>query len=110
MIEKIVRKYLADNLSVGVYMEEPTKAPKSYVVIERVGGSQKNHINSASFAVQSYAATLLKAAELDVVVKNVMDHITDTTEIGSAKLASNYNHTDTRKKKYRYQSVYDLTY
>ena len=110
MIEKIVRKYLSDNLTVAVYMEEPAKASKSYVVIERVGGSQKNYINSASFAVQSYAATLLKAAELDEVVRNVMDHISDITEIGSAKLASNYNHTDMSKKKYRYQSVYDLTY
>ena len=43
-------------------------------------------------------------------VKNAMNNIVVLGAIGSSDLNSDYNFTDTTKKKYRYQAVYDLTY
>jgi hypothetical protein len=115
MIEETILKYLKGKLSVPVVMEEPEvpsedypTPPTQYVLIEKVGGGRTNHINKTSVALQSYGDSLYDAAALDEKVRTAMDSIVELDIIGSAKLASNYNHTDTRKKKYRYQSVYDL--
>ena len=115
MIEKTVINYLTTALSpVPVLMELPevptNDFPASLVVIERVGGTRENHVNCASFAFQSYGATLYDAADLDEKVKAAVDAMVSLDEIGGVYLASNYNHTDTRTKRYRYQCVYDIYY
>ena len=116
MIEKTVMDYLSDALSpVPVLMELPEVPSEDYpvfpqelVIIERVGASKENHVNCVSLAFQSYSGTLYGAALLDDNVKAAVDAMVSIPEIGGVYLASNYNHTDTRTKRYRYQCVYDI--
>lgn len=111
MIETVVRNYLKEKLDVPVYLVAPSETPKKYVTLERTGGSRKNFINSATFAIQSCSAqSLTEAAKLNEQVKEVMDGITLTTGIYGAHLNSDYNFTDTTTKVYRYQAVYNITY
>lgn len=118
MIEQIVLNYLSTKLDVPVLMELPEvptedfpEWPDQFVVIERVGTSRTDHVKLVSFAFQSYSMTrLYDAAALDDEVKNAMDEIIELPEIGGIRLASNYNHTDTRTKRYRYQCVFDISY
>lgn len=123
MIEPVLINYLEatleanEGVSIPVLMEIPEVPSESYptwpermVVIEKVGGSQSNHIPQSSFAIQSYGETLYKAAALDEAVREAMDGFTELDEISACRLSSNYNHTDTRMKVYRYQSVYDITH
>ena len=117
MVEVTIRNYLGGKLDVPVLMEEPEvpseqfpTMPDAYVIMERIGGGKKNHIGSVSVALQSYGSSLYNAASLDETVRDAMDNIVELDSINSAKLASNYNFTDTTKKKYRYQCTYDLTY
>lgn len=110
MIEKIVLDYLSGSLSVPVHTEKPEKPPKEYVLIEKTGSSKENFINSATIAIQSYAESLYKAAALNEEVKATMDNIIVLDSISGAKLNTDYNFTDTTKKQYRYQAVYDLFY
>lgn len=115
MIEEILYHYLQDNLTVPVMTEMPEVPsedypvwPDQFVTIEKVGGGKINQIESASFAVQSHASTLFKAASLDSQVRVAMEKMSTLPQIGSAKLSSNYNHTDPTTKRYRYQSVFDI--
>lgn len=110
MIEKIVLDYLSGALSVPAYMEVPESQPETFVVVEKTGSSRGNRVNHATLAVQSYATTLYKAAELNEQVKKAMDSLTGLPQVGSSKLNSDYNFTDTTTKKYRYQAVFDLTH
>ena len=110
MIEKKLIQYLNHNTDIEFYMERPRTTPDEFVVIERVGGRKANHIQSASIAFQSTAKTLMKAAELDEKVRNAVESLTVHPDISSVKLSSNYNHTDTSMKEYRYQAVYEITY
>lgn len=110
MIEKIVLDYLNESLSVPVHMEEPKEQSGEYVLIEKTGSSRTNHINSATLAIQSYADSMYHAATLNEKVKEAMDNIITLNTIGKSELNSDYNFTDTTKKKYRYQAIYDLTY
>lgn len=110
MIEKIVLDYLSERLTVPVHTEKPEKPPEEYVLIEKIGSSKENFINSATIAIRSYAESLYKAAALNEEVKAAMDDIVILDTISGAKLNTDYNFTDTTKKQYRYQAVYDLFY
>ena len=97
MIETTVLDYLRDRLGVPVTMEVPEGASGTFVVLERTGAERHDHIRRMSLAVQSYAPTLLQAAQLDDAVIE-------------GKLERDYNFTDTETKKYRYQAVFAVTY
>lgn len=110
MIEKKVLDYLKTVLSVPVYPEKPDNAPERYVLIEKTGGSCENFVYSDTIAIQSHAESLFEASKLNKEVKKAMNNIITLDSIGKSKLNTDYNYTDTVKKKYRYQAVYDLTY
>ena len=110
MIEVIVLNYLMGNLDVPVFAEEQTDNYDSYVVVEKTGGTIENFISSATLVIQSYANTLYEAALLNEEVKKAMLNIVSLDSISKSKLNSDYNFTDTTKKKYRYQAVFDLVF
>lgn len=114
MIEKIVLDFLNDELPTGInaFMEKPEEdIPEEYVLIEKTGGGEEDYVESATMAIQSYAASLYRAAEINAAIKNIMREITvPNTCITKATLNTDYNFTDPTKKQYRYQAVYDLTY
>ncbi|MFQ6794672.1 MAG: hypothetical protein ACLRT4_18095 [Thomasclavelia sp.] len=110
MIEKIILDYLSKELNVPVFLEEPVNSVLEYVIIEKTGGTKENFISYATFAIQSYSTTLYKTAMLNEKVKQAMDNIIILDDISKSTLNSDYNFTDTAKKKYRYQAVYDLVY
>ena len=110
MIETTVLDYLSSVLSEPCSLEVPERPPVRFVVLEKTGSSRKNFINTATFAVQSYAPSLFEAAELNERVKAAMDDLILLPDIFSAKLDSDYNFTDTATKQYRYQAVYNITY
>ena len=110
MIEIIVTDYLNGKLGVPVYMEMPDVQPMRFVLVERTGGSEDEHIQYATLAIQSYADSAYQAAALNSNVKVAMKEIVVLDSIFKSKLNSDYNFTDTIRKKHRYQAVYDLVY
>ena len=110
MIEIIVLNYLNEKLSVPAYMEKPERPPKRYVLIEKVGGTRENFINTATVTLQSYAESLFLAATINEEVKVAMDNLIELDSVGSSHYNTDYNFTDTDKKKYRYQAIYHITY
>lgn len=110
MIEKIVYDYLKTHIESPVYMEQPKDKPGTFVLLEKTSGGRENYLNSATIAIQSYAPSLLNAAELNETVKSTMLNIIELKEIARCQLDSDYNFTDDTTKQYRYQAVFDFTY
>lgn len=110
MIEKVIYDYLNDVLDVPVSLEVLNKPPARYVVMEKTGSRRENLITSSTFLFRSYAPTLYEAAALNEEVKAALDNAIVLDDIARAKLNSDYNYTDTSKKLYRYQCVYDFTH
>lgn len=110
MIETTVLNYLNEALTVPVKMEVPANPPQKFVVLEKAGSSRENHLNTATITAQSYAGSLAEAAELNEEVKTAIDNMIELDTISACRLNSDYNFTDTSKKKYRYQCVYVITY
>lgn len=110
MIEDTILDYLNSKLKVKCYLEVPGQMPKQFVIVEKLGGSESDCVKYASFAIQSYAETIYKAAVLNEVVKEAMDNLIELDDITSSELDSDYNYTDTNIKRNRYQAVYDIYY
>lgn len=110
MIEKIVLDYL--DAVIPSYMEIPADFPaEPFLVIEKTGSGRANRIDTATLAIQSYGGTLAEAAATNARVKRLMlDGLITLPEIGRVNLNSDYNFTDTARKQYRYQAVFDITY
>lgn len=110
MIEIVILNYLNENLNVPVFMERPEKDVGEFVVVEKTGSGRTNHIDRATIALQSFGNTLQRAAEINEEVKAVMDTLITLPGVSRSQLNSDYNYTDTQKKRYRYQAVYDITH
>lgn len=110
MIEQTVLDFLKNTLEVPVFPEEPETPQKEYVLIEKTGSGSENYINRATFAIQSFSVSMYQAAALNEKVKKAMEKIADLDEICKCSLNSDYDYTDTTRKKYRYQAVFDLVH
>lgn len=110
MIEEVILGYLDAALSVPCFMEMPEDESDSFVVIEKIGSSIANRITKATFAIQSYGASLYDAAALNEQVKEAMEDLVERDDISKVELNSDYNYTDTALKHYRYQAVFVVTY
>lgn len=110
MIEKIILDYLNANMPVPAYMEEPDDVPAEYLRIEKQGSGYKDHVKSAVITVQSYGASLYRAAELNSQVVEKMLESVKQKEIARCALNSDYCFNDTATHRYRYQAVFEIVY
>lgn len=110
MIEKIVKKYLDEHLGIPSFFEHEKNMPESFVIIQKTGGGGSDYVRSSTFAFQSYAPSLQKAAELNEIVKKTIENLVSVNEVSGVHHNSDYNFTDTESKRYRYQAVYDINY
>lgn len=120
MIERTIYEYLLEQFQgagVGVYMQihDPDPVPTleesdPFIVIEKTGSSMENWVCESTVAVQSYAGTLYKAADLNRQVIAAMFGAIALDEITRVELNSDYNFTDPETKRPRYQAVFDITH
>ena len=103
MIEEIVREHLKTILDVPVLMEEENEE-KKYILIEKTGGSEADYIKHATLAIQSFSTPLYSAAELNEEVKKAMKRIAERDDVCRCELNSDYNYTDTKRKKLQISS------
>lgn len=109
MIEKIVLDFL-NSKGFSTYCEEENNMPKEYVLIDKTGGGGNSMIRNATIAIQSFSISKIGTAELNEKIIAAMLDITELDDICRCELNSDYDFTDTQKKKYRYQAVFDITY
>lgn len=111
MIETIVIDYLRAQLDVAVKAEVPADYTGGELcVVELLGASRENQLPGAVIAVQSYAPTLLGAADLSDRAIEAMLAITELDAVCFCGLNSAYNFTDERSGRYRYQAIFELNW
>lgn len=111
MIEQVIISYFNEASGLPkAYMMRPEKEPKKYILVEKTGSSVQNHITTSTLAFQSYAPTLLEAAQLNEQVKTTIESMIELDDIVSVNLNSDYNFTNTADKQPRYQAVFNVTH
>ena len=110
MIEQLIYNYLSARATFPVYMEIPEGGgTPPFAVIQKTGsGVIEAGVFSAMLAIQSYGGTMLEAAQTNELVKGLMASAIELTAVARCRLNSDYNYTDTTKKQYRYQAVFDI--
>ena len=91
-------------------MMRPVEKPEKYYIIERTGGSETNHLRTATIAIQSYAPTLAEACELNEEVIELTKEMVELESISSVRYSTDYNFTNQTKKQPRYQAVFSILY
>lgn len=109
MIETIVRNYLVEEQDLPVLFEHLAGTDECYIV-EKTGGSEENHIRRSTLAIQSYAGSKARAAELNEALLDLMLQAVKVPEVSAVSINSTYDYTDTAMKAYRYQAVFDIVH
>lgn len=109
MIETIIKNYL-DMVQTLPVLFEKQPGMEEFYIIEKTGGSEENHIRTAMLAIQSYAGSKARAAQINEYLIRLMLDAVMINEVSSVELNSNYDFTDTTTKQYRYQAVFDIVY
>lgn len=110
MIEVLVLNYLRDSIGIPAYTEKEPDMPEEYFLIEKTGSGEENYIKQATLAIKSYSTSLYKAALLNEKLKAAMKKIIELDDISRCSLNSDYPYSDTSRKQYRYQAVFDITH
>lgn len=110
MIEKIILDYLSEQFEIPCVLEMPEEFTAPLILVEKLGSGKSNKICNASIAVQSYGASLYDAASLNEAVKSAMENAIVLDDICAVNLDSDYNYTDSNKRRYRYQAVFDIVH
>ena len=112
MIESTVIRFLEKHLAgVKVCGKEPESPPGKMVVVDKTGGGKEGPgVFDATIVVQSYGPTKEAAMLLNEEVKEAMEHLAELDDISSCELNTDYPYTDTRKKRDRYQAVFDIVH
>lgn len=110
MIEVILRNYLLEVLDEEVYFSYPENAPSDFVLIDKIGSGERDHLPSSTFAFQSYSDSKYGAIVLNDKVKLAVKNSVQLTEVSGVQLNSDYNFPDLARKKQRYQAVYDINH
>ena len=112
MVENLIIDYLNnhEDIAFPARGDTPRGGDFCYYLVEKTGSTNRNHIHTAQIAIQSYGMSKTHASSMNENVIGVMLGITALPEISACKLNSDYDFTDTAKKRYRYQAVFDITY
>lgn len=112
MIESTILSFL-DNagLDAPLYMEIPENPPDEFYILENTGQSMRDQVRTTTMAVQSYAQSMERAADLAYEIDEViLETLQVLDDVAGVRLNSLYNFTDQSTKQYRYQGVYVITH
>ena len=112
MIEITLYEYLKQKFKgkIPVHMEYPDHPEKRFFLLSRTGGGMYNQIPSAVFTLQSYGVSLADSAKMNLQGMEAMLNAVELDSVADVKLNSDYNFTDTTRKRHRYQAVFNITH
>lgn len=112
MIEETLINFLNYHMSAPAYTDKPKKdIPDEYYVFEKTGGSFEDHIHKSTIALQSYAQSRYRAAQLIEDANAAMIYeLIKLDDISGVEMSGSGSFTDTTTKQHRYQSVFVITH
>lgn len=110
-IEAKIIGYLQSALDTyAVYAEIPERPPAEFFVVDKTGSATENMLCTSAVAIQSYAESKARAAELNEDMITAMDDFMYEDGISDCRLVTDYNFSNIAKKQHRYQAVFDITH
>lgn len=108
-IERVAAKRLMDSTGIKAVLEVANPRPEEFISVEMTGGSGDMFMRTASLAVQSWAKTRERAAEIARLVEAAVPDIADETNVFRAVADGTYRWPDPDSGHERYQTNVELT-
>lgn len=108
-VERVVAERLAELVGVPAVLEVPDERPAEMISVELTGSSGTRHLRQVTLAVQSWAQTRRRAAEIAAAVERAVPDLADVPDIMGATVAGTYRWPDPDSRQPRYQSTVELT-
>lgn len=108
-VERVVAERLMDATGIKAVLEVPGERPDEFISVEMTGGSGDRFIKGASLAVQSWAQTRRRAAEIARLVEQSVPDLTDEPNVFRAVANGSYRWPDPDSGQARYQTNVELT-
>lgn len=108
-VERIAAKRLMDETGVKAVLEVPNPRPDEFISVEMTGGSGDRFMRGASLAVQSWAKTRKRAAEIAGLVEEAVPSIADEPNVFRAVTNGTYRWPDPDSGHERYQTNVEIT-
>lgn len=109
LVEAEIMRYLAD-YGFSAYVEVPPERPPEFVTVQRVGGGVAEYpLEAPIVAVQCWAPSLARAAEMaDELVVLMLSLPDEFAWVADCEMNSRYPYPDQERRAERYQTVYDV--
>lgn len=108
-VERIAAQRLMEATGVNAVLEVQKSRPAEFISVEMTGGSGDRFIRTASLAVQSWAKTRERAAEIASLVEAAVQDIEDEPNVFRAVASGTYRWPDPDSGHERYQTNVELT-
>lgn len=108
-VERTVAAFLMDATGIEAVLEVPNPRPGEFISVERTGGSGSRFVRRVSLAVQSWALSRRRAAEIAAMVEQAVYDLVDEPNIFGAAPDGTYRWPDPDSGQPRYQTNVELT-
>lgn len=108
-VERVVAKRLMDATGIKAVLEVPGERPDEFISVEMTGGGGDRFVRTASLAVQSWARTRRRAAEISRLVEEATPGLTEEPNVFRAVANGSYRFPDPDSGQARYQTNVELT-
>ena len=109
-VERVVAQRLMGATGIKAVLEVPEDRPSEFISVEMTGGTRERLcIQHASLAVQSWAQTRQRAAEIARLVERATPALTEEPNIFRAVANGTYRWPDPDSRQARYQTNVELT-
>ena len=108
-VERMAAKRLMDATGIKVLLDVPADRPEEFATVELTGGSGDRFMRRAVLAVQSWAATRRRAAEMAMAVEAAVPSLMDEQNVFRAVANGSYRWPDPDSGQPRYQTTVELT-
>ena len=108
-VERVVAQRLMGATGIKAVLEVPEERPDEFISVEMTGGTGDRFIRQASLAVQSWAQTRQRAAEISRLVEQATPGLAEEQNIFRAVANGTYRWPDPDSGQARYQTNVELT-
>lgn len=108
-VERMAAERLMEATGVKAVLEVPDRRPDEFISVELVSGAGGRFVKSMTLAVQSWAATRRRAAEIAGAVAGAIPSLLDEENVFDAYDGGTYRWPDPDSNQERYQTAIVLT-
>lgn len=110
MIQETIIRHIEEKTGIKTAGELYKGAPAEIVIVTLVGADRENLIDTVQVRMDCYGESTAQAARNNLKVMQAMDSLPELETVSASDRMTYYPVADTTTKRYRWQSIYNVTH